>query len=90
MSEPTARKWVGRYRPKGEGALSIAPRPPIVSTTRTPEDRVGAIASLRRLRFTGAGIHGLEGNKPPHREGANDPGRSARERRSFSYTESLG
>jgi transposase InsO family protein len=56
VSEPTARKWVARYR--AEGAAGLLDRPSAAHTVhnRTPEDRVEAICALRRIRFTGAEI----------------------------------
>src|SRR4051794_14348639 len=56
VSERTCSKWVARYRVEGEAGLldrSLAPR---LVPHRTPEDRVAAIAALRRLRMTGAEI----------------------------------
>src|SRR3954465_2606421 len=56
VSERTCSKWVARYRAEGElGLLDRSSVPPSVPH-RTPEDRVGAIAALRRLRMTGAEI----------------------------------
>ena len=52
VSVRCARKWVGRYRTDGELGLfdhSCAPRS---IPHRTSEQRVQAIAALRRLRFT--------------------------------------
>jgi len=56
VSERTAGKWVRRFR--AEGALGLLDRSsaPRSVHNRTPEDRVAAIAALRRLRFTGAEI----------------------------------
>ena len=56
VSERTAGKWVRRFR--AEGALGLLDRSsaPRSVHNRTPEDRVEAIAALRRLRFTGAEI----------------------------------
>jgi transposase len=56
VSVRCARKWVGRYRADGELGLfdhSCAPRS---IPHRTSEQRVQAIAALRRLRFTGPEI----------------------------------
>ena len=57
VSEKTAGKWVAPLSRRGRGR---AARPLLGAalgrTTRTPEDRVQAIAALRRLRFTGAQI----------------------------------
>jgi hypothetical protein len=54
VSERTAGKWVGRYRAEGELGLLDRSSAPRTVASRTPEDRVEAIACLRRLRFTGA------------------------------------
>jgi transposase InsO family protein len=56
VSEQTARKWVGRYRSEGEAGLVDRPSAAHRVHNRTGEDRVGTIAALRRLRFTGAEI----------------------------------
>jgi transposase InsO family protein len=56
VSERTAGKWVGRYRAEGERGLLDRPSTPRAIPHRTPEDRVQAIAWLRRLRFTGPEI----------------------------------
>jgi transposase InsO family protein len=56
VSERTARKWVDRYRAEGEQGLLDRPSTPTTIANRTPEDRVQAIAWLRRLRFTGPEI----------------------------------
>jgi transposase InsO family protein len=56
VSERTASKWVGRYRAEGEASLEDRSSAPMNVPNRTPEDRVEAIAALRRLRFTGAEI----------------------------------
>ena len=57
VSVRTASKWVARYRAEGEPRAwhdrSSAPRR---SPNRTPEERVEAIAALRRLRMTAAEI----------------------------------
>jgi transposase InsO family protein len=56
VSVRCARKWVGRYRSEGElGLLDRSSAPGLVAN-RTPEQRVQAIAALRRLRFTGPEI----------------------------------
>src|SRR2546422_2021198 len=54
VSEPTARKWVGRYLAEGEAGLLDRPSAAHQVHNRTPEDRIEAICALRRLRFTGA------------------------------------
>jgi transposase InsO family protein/transposase len=61
VSERTAAKWVRRYR--AEGGLGLADRSstPQHVPHRTPEDRIEAIAALRRLRMTGAEIAGCLG-----------------------------
>jgi transposase InsO family protein len=56
VSDPTARKWVARYRTEGEAGLLDRPSAAHRVHNRTPEDRIEAIARLRRLRFTGAQI----------------------------------
>ena len=56
VSERTCSKWVGRYRREGEAGLWDRSSAPRSVPTRTPEDRVKAIAALRRLRMTGPEI----------------------------------
>src|SRR5215216_6622979 len=56
VSERTAGKWVRRYRAEGEAGLLDRSSAPGSIPHRTPEDRVEAIAALRRLRMTGAEI----------------------------------
>jgi transposase InsO family protein/transposase len=56
VSVRCARKWVGRYRAEGELGLLDRSSAPALVANRTPEDRVQAIATLRRLRFTGPEI----------------------------------
>src|SRR4051812_22424595 len=51
-----ARKWVGRYRLEGAAGLCDRSSSPRRVANRTPDDRVEAIARLRRLRFTAAEI----------------------------------
>ena len=53
VSERCARKWVGRYRSEGELGLLDRSSAPLSIPHRTNEERVQAIAALRRLRFTG-------------------------------------
>ena len=53
VSERTAAKWVARYRAEGELGLLDRCSAPKQVPHRTPEDRVEAIAALRRLRFSG-------------------------------------
>ena len=56
VSVRCARKWVGRYSSEGElGLLDRSSAPGLVAN-RTPDQRVEAIAALRRLRFTGPEI----------------------------------
>ena len=56
VSERTAGKWVKRYREEGEVGLWDRSSAPHSVPCRTPEDRVEAIAALRRVRMTGAEI----------------------------------
>jgi transposase InsO family protein len=56
VSVRCARKWVGRYRAEGELGLLDRSSAPLSVPHRTGEQRVQAIAALRRLRFTGAEI----------------------------------
>jgi len=56
VSERTCSKWVGRYRAEGELGLFDRSSAPRSVPHRTPEDRVAAIAALRRLRMTGVEI----------------------------------
>jgi transposase InsO family protein len=53
VSVRCARKWVRRYRADGELGLLDRSSAPARVANRTAEDRVQAIAALRRLRFTG-------------------------------------
>jgi transposase InsO family protein len=56
VSDRTARKWLARYRHEGPaGLLDRSPAPAVVAN-RTDERRIEVIASLRRLRMTGAEI----------------------------------
>jgi transposase InsO family protein len=59
VSVRCARKWVARYRSDGEFGLLDRSSAPIHLANRTPEDRVEAIAALRRLRFTGPDLSEL-------------------------------
>ena len=52
VSVRCARKWVGRYRTEGESGLLDRSSAPRRIPHRTSEERVQAIAALRRLRFT--------------------------------------
>jgi transposase InsO family protein len=56
VSVRCARKWVGRYRAEGELGLLDRSSAPRSIPHRTEEERVQAIAALRRLRFTGPEI----------------------------------
>src|SRR5216683_6203081 len=56
VSVRCARKWVGRYRAEGELGLLDRSSAPNAIPHRTSEERVQAIAALRRLRFTGPEI----------------------------------
>jgi transposase InsO family protein/transposase len=56
VSERTARKWVARYREEGEAGVADRPSAPRSQAGATPEDRLQAIAALRRVRLTGAEI----------------------------------
>jgi transposase InsO family protein len=56
ISSRTIAKWVARYRAEGEAGLVDRSSAPAMVPHRTPEDRVEAIAALRRLRMTGAEI----------------------------------
>jgi transposase InsO family protein len=56
VSVRCARKWVGRYRAEGELGLLDHSSAPNAIPHRTSEERVQAIAALRRLRFTGPEI----------------------------------
>jgi hypothetical protein len=49
-------KWVGRHRAEGQDGLFDRSSAPAAIRHRTAEDRVQAIAALRRLRITGAEI----------------------------------
>ena len=56
VSERTASKWLARFRQEGEAGLEDRSSAPCTQPGRTPEDRLEAIAALRRLRFTGEEI----------------------------------
>jgi transposase InsO family protein len=56
VSERTCGKWVRRYRVEGEAGLLDRSSVPLSVPHRTSEDRVEAIAALRRLRMTAAEI----------------------------------
>jgi transposase InsO family protein len=61
VSVRCARKWVGRYRVEGELGLLDRSSAPLSIPHRTNEERVHAIAALRRLRLTGPEIAELLG-----------------------------
>jgi transposase InsO family protein len=56
VSVRCASRWAGRYRLEGEIGLFDRSSAPRRVANRTSADRVGAIARLRRLRFTAAEI----------------------------------
>jgi len=56
VSEPTARKWLGRFLANGEAALSDASSRPAHSPRRISESTALAIVELRRRRLTQARI----------------------------------
>ena len=55
VSVRCARKWVGRYRAEGEAGLRDRSSAPHQIPHRISEQRVEAIAALRRLRFNRSG-----------------------------------
>jgi transposase len=61
VSVRCARKWVGRFLAEGEAGLLDRSSAPRSVANRTDEQRVEAIAALRRLRFTAAEIAELLG-----------------------------
>ena len=56
VSERTASKWTARYRAEGEVGLWDRSSAPHSVPGRTPEERLEAIAALRRVRMTGPEI----------------------------------
>jgi transposase InsO family protein len=56
VSERTAAKWVCRYRAEGELGVADRSSAPRRVALRTSDERVEAIAALRRLRLSGAEI----------------------------------
>ena len=60
-SPRTCGKWVSRYRASSESGLLDRSSAPRRVANRTDEQRVQAIAALRRLRFGGPEIAGLLG-----------------------------
>jgi len=71
VSERTAWKWVGRYRAEGEAGLVDRSSAPERVPGRTDEARIEVIASLRRLRMSGAEIAKVPGDGALH--GVGDP-----------------
>jgi len=61
ISTRTASKWVARFRREGEAGLEDRSSAPHRVPTRTSEERVAAIAALRRVRMTAAEIAELLG-----------------------------
>jgi transposase InsO family protein len=72
VSERTVSKWSGRYRAEGEAGLWDRSSEPRSVPHRTPEDRVEAIAALRRVRMTGPEI--AECLEAPNRYERDRPG----------------
>jgi transposase InsO family protein len=56
VSQRTGSKWLARYRAEGSAGLMDRSSAPKSSPARVPDERVQVIASLRRLRMTGAEI----------------------------------
>jgi transposase len=56
VSEPTAYRWLKRWREEGEAGLRDRSSTPKSIPHRTPPDRVEAIVKLRKLFMTGAEI----------------------------------
>jgi transposase InsO family protein len=56
VSVRTVSKWLRRYREEGEQGLADRCSAPASVPSRTDEARIAVIASLRRLRMTGAEI----------------------------------
>src|ERR1044072_7699235 len=54
VSVPTTRKWARRYRAEGQAGLLDRPSAARRVHNRTPQERIGAICALRRLRMNGA------------------------------------
>jgi transposase InsO family protein len=61
ISTRTASKWVARYRCEGAAGLEDRSSAPHCVPGRTSEERVSAIAALRRVRMTAAEISELLG-----------------------------
>jgi transposase InsO family protein len=64
VSVATARKWVRRFRELGEAGLEDQSSAPGRVANRTPADRIAAVVSLRRARFTAEQIAELLGMAP--------------------------
>ena len=56
VSRRVGYKWLARYRAEGDTGFADRSSAPREVPRRTPEDRVAAIAALRRLRMTAATI----------------------------------
>jgi transposase InsO family protein len=56
VSERTGAKWIKRYREEGDAGLLDRSSAPNRVPSRTPAERVAAIVSLRKARFTGPEI----------------------------------
>jgi transposase InsO family protein len=56
ISERRAHVYLARYRQEGKAGLADRPAVPHSIPRRTPEDRIQAIAALRRLRMSGPEI----------------------------------
>ena len=85
VSERTAQKWAARYRAAGEAGLLDRSSAPGSIPHRTQEDRVQAIAALRRLRMTAAelrfaGRARLGSRARPAGGARHDPSRARRQR----------
>ena len=61
VSEPTVGKWVRRFQEQGDAGLLDRSSAPNRVANRTPDDRIEAILTLRRARFTGPEIAELLG-----------------------------
>jgi transposase InsO family protein len=56
VSEKTCRKWLSRFLAEGPDGLRDRSSAPRTVANKTPQDRIDAIAALRKLRFTGEQI----------------------------------
>jgi transposase InsO family protein len=61
ISEPTVAKWVRRFQQQGEAGLLDRSSAPKRVANRSPGERIEAILTLRRVRFTGPEIAELLG-----------------------------